>query len=127
MEHVIRVAIADDHAFARGTLRQVLELEEDFVVLAEAEDGLEAVDVVDRTLPDLVVLDHRMPRMSGIEAARSISEAHPDVTIAMLTSDENPELRRDAQDAGVDLFLVKGKRPADLLHGLRSAARTTRG
>ena len=126
MEHVIRVAIADDHAFTRGSLRQVLELEDDFIVLGEAENGSEAVDVVDRTLPDLVVLDHRMPGMNGLEAARSISETHPDVAIAMLTSDEDSQLRRAAQDAGVDVFLLKGTRADQLLARLRSAARPPR-
>ena len=122
MEPVIRVAIADDHAFTRVTLRQVLECEDDFVVLAEAEDGAEAVDVVGRTHPDLVVLDHRMPGLSGVEAARSISERHPDVAIAMLTSEEDPQVRRAAEDAGVDVFLLKGGRADSLLEELRAAA-----
>jgi DNA-binding NarL/FixJ family response regulator len=103
----IRVMICDDHALFRRGLMMVLESEEAIDVVGEAEDGDEAVRRAVELAPDVVLMDVRMPRLSGIEATRSIAEALPSTKILMLTvSDEEDDLY-DAIKAGATGYLLK--------------------
>src|SRR3954469_11818246 len=103
----IRVLICDDHALFRRGLIMVLESEEGIDVVAEAEDGEEAITKAEDTAPDVVLMDVRMPRMSGIEATRAIADAVPTAKILMLTvSDEEQDLY-DAVKAGATGYLLK--------------------
>jgi DNA-binding NarL/FixJ family response regulator len=103
----IRVMICDDHALFRRGLMMVLESEEAIDVVGEAEDGDEAVKRAVDLAPDVVLMDVRMPRLSGIEATRSIAEALPSTKILMLTvSDEEDDLY-DAIKAGATGYLLK--------------------
>jgi DNA-binding NarL/FixJ family response regulator len=119
---LIRVVIADDHPHIRSALRHVLELESDFDVVAEAENGVQAVDQVVRNRPDLVILDYRMPQLDGIQVARELAEQAPTTTLVMLTSEEDPEIRAEAELAGVARYLLKSGRADELLRTLRAAA-----
>ncbi len=119
---VIRVVIADDHPLVRYAVRSFLELESDFCVLAEAETGREAIDLVAAERPDVVLLDHQMPVLDGLAAARKIREAHPDVAIVMLTAEEHPAIEREAVAAGVHGFVRKNEPPEVLLDTIRTAA-----
>lgn len=103
----IRVLIADDHALFRKGLQMVLDSEPDIIVVGEAGDGAAAVDVAAATTPDVVLLDVRMPKRSGIEACAAIKEAVPSCKIIMLTmSDEEADLY-DAIKAGALGYLLK--------------------
>lgn len=103
----IRVAICDDHAVFRRGLVLVLEEEPDIEVVAEAADGPSAVAVAENLLPDVLLLDVRMPGVSGIEAARQIGEKVPSVKLIMLTvSDEEADLF-EAVKAGASGYLLK--------------------
>jgi DNA-binding NarL/FixJ family response regulator len=103
----IRVMICDDHALFRRGLIMVLESEEGIEVVAEAEDGAEAVAKAEELAPDVVLMDVRMPRVSGIEATRSIADSVPTAKILMLTvSDEEDDLY-DAIKAGAAGYLLK--------------------
>jgi len=103
----IRVMICDDHALFRRGLIMVLESEEGIEVVGEAEDGEEAVARVSDLAPDVVLMDVRMPRLSGIEATRAIAESVPSARILMLTvSDEEDDLY-DAIKAGATGYLLK--------------------
>ena len=103
----IRVMICDDHALFRRGLIMVLESEEGIEVVCEAEDGEEAVARVEDLAPDVVLMDVRMPRLSGIDATRNISEVVPAAKILMLTvSDEEDDLY-DAIKAGATGYLLK--------------------
>ena len=103
----IRVMICDDHALFRRGLIMVLESEEGIEVVAEAEDGAEAVTKAEELAPDVVLMDVRMPRVSGIEATRSIADSVPTAKILMLTvSDEEDDLY-DAIKAGAAGYLLK--------------------
>jgi DNA-binding NarL/FixJ family response regulator len=103
----IRVLVVDDHALFRRGLEMVLAAESDIVVVGEAEDGADAVSRAAETLPDIVLLDVRMPRRSGIEACRAIKDAVPSAKIIMLTvSDEEADLY-DAIKAGAMGYLLK--------------------
>jgi DNA-binding NarL/FixJ family response regulator len=103
----IRVMICDDHALFRRGLIMVLESEDGIEVVAEAEDGADAVAKAEELAPDVVLMDVRMPRVSGIEATRSIADSVPTAKILMLTvSDEEDDLY-DAIKAGAAGYLLK--------------------
>jgi DNA-binding NarL/FixJ family response regulator len=103
----IRVLICDDHALFRRGLAMVLESEEDIEVVGEAADGDEAVASAEELVPDVVLMDVRMPKRSGIEATRAIAEVLPTARIVMLTvSDEEDDLY-DAIKAGAAGYLLK--------------------
>jgi DNA-binding NarL/FixJ family response regulator len=103
----IRVLVVDDHALFRRGLEIVLEQESDIEVVGEAGDGAEAVDKATNLLPDIVLMDVRMPRRSGIEACTGIKGAVPSAKIIMLTiSDEEGDLY-DAIKAGATGYLLK--------------------
>ncbi len=103
----IRVMICDDHALFRRGLIMVLEAEDDIVVVGEAEDGRDAVERVADIVPDVVLMDVRMPEIDGIEATRLIAERAPSAKILMLTvSDEENDLY-EAIKAGATGYLLK--------------------
>jgi DNA-binding NarL/FixJ family response regulator len=123
---MIRVVIADDHPQIRVALRRVLEDEGDFEVVGEAGDGAGAVRVAAETRPNLVILDYRMPRGNGLEAARAILEDAPDVALVMMTGEEDPAIADEAAEAGVMSYLVKSGQPDEIVGALREAATTGR-
>src|SRR5438132_97296 len=96
----IRVLVVDDHALFRRGLEIVLAQEEDIQVVGEAGDGAEAVDKAADLLPDIVLMDVRMPRRGGIEACTSIKEVAPSAKIIMLTISDEEADRYDAIKAG---------------------------
>lgn len=103
----IRVMICDDHALFRRGLIMVLEAEDDIEVVGEAEDGRDAVERVADIVPDVVLMDVRMPEIDGIEATRLISDQAPSAKILMLTvSDEESDLY-EAIKAGATGYLLK--------------------
>ena len=103
----LRVMVVDDHALFRRGLEMVLQQEPDLDLVGEASDGAEAVERVPELMPDVVLMDVRMPRRSGIEAAGQIKELLPHVKILMLTiSDEEADLY-DAIKAGASGYLLK--------------------
>ena len=106
-DHPIRVLIADDHALFRRGLRTVLELDGDIVVVDEADDGMAAVEKAEAWVPDVVLMDVRMPRCGGIEACAAIRERVPSARIVMLTmSDEESDLF-EAVRAGANGYVLK--------------------
>lgn len=103
----IRVIVADDHALFRRGLEMVLESEPDIDVVAEANDGNEVVALAEQLMPDLVLMDVRMPGRSGIEATQAIKEAVPHTKILMLTISDEEEDLYDAIKAGANGYLLK--------------------
>jgi DNA-binding NarL/FixJ family response regulator len=103
----IRVLIVDDHALFRRGLEMVLKEEADIEVVGEASDGTEAVARAAEALPDVVLMDIRMPRSSGIEACRSMKTASPSAKIVMLTISDEEEDLFDAIKAGASGYLLK--------------------
>jgi two-component system NarL family response regulator len=106
-EETIRVLICDDHALFRRGLMMVLESEDGIEVVAEAEDGDDAVRKAEEHAPDVVLMDVRMPKMSGIEATRAIAESVPTARILMLTVSDEEEDLYDAVKAGATGYLLK--------------------
>jgi len=115
----VRILIAEDETIIRLDLRSLLE-GAGFEVCAEAKDGLEAVELARSEQPDLAVLDVKMPRLDGIEAARRILATRP-LPIVMLTAYAQTDLVERAADAGAFGYLVKPFREADLLPAIKAA------
>ena len=110
----IRVVLADDHKLMRTGLRLIVDQHPEFAVVGEADDGREAVSLVETLRPDVIVMDIGMPRLNGIEAAAQITGAHPEIAVVMLSmhSDEGYILR--ALKAGARAYLLKDSAEADL-------------
>lgn len=121
---MIRIVLADDHLSVRQTVRISIETDPDLEIVAEAGSGQEAIHEVDRTSPDLVILDYQMPGLDGLEAARVIRERHPEVTMLMLTGEEDAALRAASSRVGVKGLLLKGQPLDDLLSEIHSFAGT---
>ncbi len=103
----LRVMVVDDHALFRRGLQMVLDDEGDLELVGEAADGAEAVERAQELMPDVVLMDVRMPRRSGIEAARELKDVLPHAKILMLTiSDDEADLY-DAIKAGASGYLLK--------------------
>jgi two-component system, NarL family, response regulator NreC len=119
---VIRILIADDHAILRSGLRLLLEQEPDLEVVAEAADGEQAVELMNRSAADIVVLDVGMPLMNGIEAAVAIVRRHPRAGIVMLSmhSDETYVLR--CLRAGARGYVLKEAAEHELITAIRAVA-----
>ncbi|MGB0388718.1 MAG: response regulator [Ardenticatenaceae bacterium] len=118
----IRILIADDHAVVRRGLVLVLRQEPDFEVVGEARDGQEAVRFASRFVPDLTLLDWKMPQMDGLQAAWEIRQRVPAVRNLLLSGAPIESAALDALDRGVDGFVVKDIQPADLAHAIRVVA-----
>ena len=115
----MRILIAEDETIIRLDLRELLE-NAGFEVCAEAKDGVEAVELAASEEPELAILDVKMPRLDGIDAARRILEDRP-IPIVMLTAYGQDELVSRAVEAGVFGYLVKPFREADLLPAIKTA------
>ena len=118
----IRILLADDHAVMRTGLRLVLERQPDFEVVGEASDGREAVAKVQKLSPDILVTDIGMPNLNGIEAARQVAAASPQVSVVILSmhSDEAYVLR--ALKAGARAYLLKESAESDLIAAIRAVS-----
>jgi DNA-binding NarL/FixJ family response regulator len=121
---VIRVLLADDQALVRAGFRALLDSQDDIEVLAEAEDGEEAVRLARELNPDVVLMDIRMPGMDGLEATRAIADddALNDVRVVILTTFDIDEYVFEALRVGASGFLVKSTEPAELVHAVRVVA-----
>ena len=121
---MIQVLIVDDQQMIRLALRPILEAQEGIAVVGEAEDGRQAVALVEHERPDVVLMDIRMPSMDGVEATRRIRERHPaeEVRILVLTTFEEDELVLSALQAGANGFLSKAVGPAELAAAIRDVA-----
>lgn len=115
----IRVALADDQAMIRAGFRMIVEAQPDMAFAGEAADGHEAIELVRREHPDVILMDIRMPRVDGIEATRQVAGQ---TRVVILTTFELDEYVFDALAAGASAFLLKAAPPEDLLRAIRVVA-----
>lgn len=115
-----RVVLADDHLIVRQGLRALLEATSGFEVVAEAADGHQALEAVEREKPDIVLLDLSMPELSGLEALRRIKKGHPKIKVLVLSMHTTSEYVRAALRAGANGYLVKGAGIGDLSEALQT-------
>ncbi|MET7804575.1 response regulator transcription factor [Micromonospora chersina] len=123
MAQCVRVVIADDQDLIRAGLAMIIEARPDLTVVGEAADGVEAVAVANRTRPDVVLMDVRMPRQDGIAATRELVSGGNPARVVMLTTFDLDEHVYAALRAGASAFLLKDTRPADLAEAVRVVAR----
>jgi DNA-binding NarL/FixJ family response regulator len=118
----IRVLVADDQSLVRAGFRRLLADEPDIDVVAEADNGVEAVDKASRFAPTVVLMDIRMPQLDGIAATRRILEAEPEARILILTTFDLDEYVYEALRAGASGFVLKDDPPEQLLAAIRTVA-----
>jgi two-component system, NarL family, response regulator DevR len=119
----IHVLLADDHDLVRGGLKAAIRNHPEFSVVAEARDGEEAVREAQRVQPELVVMDVRMPKMTGIEACREIRSTLPATNVLMLTSFADERAVMAAIVAGASGFMLKEVQTTELLEAMRTVGR----
>jgi two-component system response regulator DegU len=119
MDHTIRIVIADDQAFVRTSLRTMLELEPRFRIIAEAKSSSEAIQLVEKHLPDIAVMDISKSVLSGIEATRIITSKFPKTRVIVLTMHIDQNYSDSAYAAGASWFLAKGCEKDDILDAIR--------
>jgi DNA-binding NarL/FixJ family response regulator len=119
----IRIVVADDHAVVRAGITGVLAATPEFEVVAEAATGLEAIELVHRHEPQVVVLDISMPGMSGLEAAATLRAGSPVLRILILSVHDHPEYVMESVRAGANGYLRKDAEPRELRDAIRAVAR----
>lgn len=122
-ENEIRLLIAEDHQIVRKAFAAILSLEPDIKVVAEAADGVEAVEKARAWRPDVVLMDIQMPRMNGIAATRLIKQERPQTAVVVLTTYETDEIVFDAIAAGAQAYLLKDAHEKEILETIRGAMR----
>jgi DNA-binding NarL/FixJ family response regulator len=118
----VRVLVADDQSMVRAGFRMLLAGEEDFEVVAEASNGLEAVDKAARFNPRIILMDIRMPELDGLQATRRILAADPAARILILTTFDLDEYVFEALRAGASGFVLKDDSPEQLIAAIRTVA-----
>jgi DNA-binding NarL/FixJ family response regulator len=119
----MRILIADDHGIVRSGLKLLLESQPDMEVVAEARDGVEAVELAIREQPELCILDVAMPRLTGIQATREIKSQAPDIAVLMLSMHADERYLFEALKAGASGYVLKAEADKDLLEAARSVGR----
>jgi two-component system, NarL family, response regulator DegU len=117
----LKVLIADDHRLILDATRCVLEDAEDIEIVGETTMGSQVLPLVARTNPDIVLLDIRMPEMDGLTCLDRIRRAHPDVTVVIMSGNDDPETISSALARGAKSFIAKMIDPRDLASALRLA------
>jgi DNA-binding NarL/FixJ family response regulator len=119
---MLHILIADDHGIVRSGIRMLIDRQEGMRVVAEAEDGAEAVEMVLSHRPDIAVLDVAMPRLTGIQAAREIKAQAPDTNVLLLSMHDDEGYLFDALKAGASGYVLKKAADTDLIEAIRQAA-----
>ena len=114
-----RVLIVDDHPFIRRGVQSILNASPEWELCGEANNGNEAIALTDTLLPEVIIMDISMPGRNGIEAARLIRKAHPQIKIILMTLHETGELVRSAFRAGAQGYLLKAEAEQELLRALQ--------
>jgi DNA-binding NarL/FixJ family response regulator len=119
----MRILVADDHGIVRAGIRLLLERQPDLEVVAEAADGVEAVEQTLAANPDLCILDVGMPKMTGLQAAREILAHRPDTTVLMLSMHDDERYLFEALKAGASGYVLKREADQDLVGAVRAIDR----
>ncbi len=120
---MIHVILAEDHAIVRAGIRALLEKSEDVEILGEASDGQQAVELAEKLLPDVIVMDIMMPRLNGIQAAEKMRNAKIPSRVVLLSMYSDEPLVYQALQSGVKGYVLKSSVSEELLWAVRAAAR----
>jgi DNA-binding NarL/FixJ family response regulator len=116
---VVKVLLADDNVRFRGVLRRLLERDPEIVVVAEAGDGAEALDLADEVQPDVVLMDVSMPGLDGLEATYALKSRLPDVTVLMLSVGDKEQEIAAGLAGGASEYLVKGGPAREIVDAIK--------
>lgn len=116
----VQILLVEDQTIVRNGLKMILELDEQFKVKAEASNGMEALEQLQKHPIDLVMMDIRMPKMNGMEATKQIKSQYPDVKVIILTTFEDEEYAYQTLKDGANGFLLKSSEPERLLSSIHS-------
>jgi DNA-binding NarL/FixJ family response regulator len=119
---VIDVLIADDHGIVRSGLRMLIDRQTDMKVIAEADDGVSALESTQAHRPDVAVLDVSMPRMTGLQAAREIRAHVPDTRVVLLSMHDDERYFLEGLEAGAAGYVLKRAADTDLIGAVRTVA-----
>ena len=119
---MIRILIADDHGIVRSGLRMLIDRQPDMTVVAEASDGVDALERAQSERPDVAVLDVSMPRMTGLQAAREIRSHSPDTRVLMLSMHDDDRYFFEGLEAGAAGYVLKRAADTDLIDAVRTVA-----
>jgi two-component system, NarL family, response regulator NreC len=123
MNHKLKILIADDHALVREGIAAFLKLSDEFEVVAEASDGLDAIEKTNKHHPDIVIMDINMPKLGGLEATIEIKKMLPETRVLVLTQYEDKEYITRFLKAGVSGYLLKKAVGSDLITALKTVSR----
>jgi DNA-binding NarL/FixJ family response regulator len=102
-----RIILADDHTLFRAGIKRILQDDPNLSVIGEAADGLELLDLLEQSIPDLIILDISMPRLQGLEVIKLIKGLYPDVKILILTMHKSRDYVYRAMDGGAEGYVIK--------------------
>ena len=119
----INIMIADDHAIVRSGLRSIIEADPSLKLTGEATGGYEVIEMVNKTPPDILVLDISMPDLDGISVTKNLTASHPDLKILILTIHEDNALLREAIKSGASGYILKKAAEADLIAAIKMILR----
>ena len=122
MPKTIRILIADDHALVREGLAALLKMSEEMEIVGEAADGIEAIERVGKTRPDVVLMDISMPKLGGLEATVEIKKTHPEVKVLVLTQYDDSAYIRRFLKAGASGYMLKKALGVDLITAIKAVA-----
>ncbi len=115
---MIKVLIADDQEIVTEGLKRILQTDPEIEVIATANDGQEALDLIDAETPDIVLMDLKMPRMNGVQAIRRLKQSHPNLPVLVLTTYMDDKWLFDAIRSGASGYLMKDRPPQELLEAI---------
>jgi two-component system response regulator NreC len=117
----IRLLLVDDHSVVRSGLRMLLENEDDLVLIGEAGNGMQALELADQLHPDVVIMDITLPDISGIEVTQRLKLAHPQMAVVALTIHEDQQYFFEMLRVGASAYVPKRAAPDDLIAAIRAA------
>jgi DNA-binding NarL/FixJ family response regulator len=123
MAEQIRILLVDDHDVVRSGVRMLLENESDLVILGEAGNGQQALELVEKLELDVVIMDITLPDMSGIEVTQRIKKSHPQIAVVALTIHEDQQYFFEMLQVGASAYVPKRAAPNDLIIAIRAAYR----
>ncbi|HCI81695.1 MAG TPA: DNA-binding response regulator, partial [Ktedonobacter sp.] len=120
MTSTIRIVIVDDHEMVREGLKAILMNEPDFTIVGDAGNAVQSLELVERLLPDIVLLDVRLPDASGIDVCRTITTQFPETAVIILTTYTDEQLVAQCVQAGARGYIVKDSERFDLKRSIRA-------
>ena len=119
-QNTISVLLADDHPLVQDGIRTRFEDIEDIAIIGVASDGKELIEMADELNPDVIIADISMPKISGLEATRLLSESHPQIKILILTMHDNREYMQNAIESGAKGYILKDQPADEMINAVRA-------